>query len=594
MNEYRVITGRLIARTALHVGTGAGVAVTDDLLRRDMKGRYLLPGTAIGGALRAIATRLAPRLGSNVCRALRPDGDISETERDKPCGCPVCHLFGDVNPSEGNTEADGGRASRLFIAHAIANLLPTRTARIRDGVGIDRASRAAARAGSVKFDLEVLPKGTEFELRLELEDASEDDERLLAAALAEWQTGRAWIGGRVARGLGAFALEQVRLIRHALATSDDLLDFLQADKPWEASTDQATTVDESWLCSRLAEARTKLPGAVPSNEGIARSFFTAQFDLRFAGMLLTNDEQAAVRSGFDHAPLLAQMSPDGTPILPGASLRGVLRSQAERIARTLTIIKTDADGFLKKCPACNPVESRAKQPLANCDSLIRATGKDDTDEVTEGELCLACRLFGSTRRGSRFIVEDTEARSTARKPLDFIAIDRFTGGVKGNAKFDAFALWQPVFRVCCHLENPETWELGWLALVLRDLSDGLVTVGFGAAKGFGRARIEAWTADYGFISDDDFMGAAELAKTALQPTSGLYRVLHWEMQDNAHRQQLLSLAGEWVKAFGKKCEGFKRKDELRLKSDSYFTSNLHELYAKPDFTKEDYQWLRQP
>jgi len=599
MNEYRVITGKLVARTALHPGTGASVAVTDDLLRRDARGRYLLPGTAIGGALRAIATRLAPRLGGNIkiCRALLRDDDVPPAEREKPCGCPVCHLFGDINPSEGDSEAEGGRASRLFIAHATAALPPAHSARIRDGVGIDRASRVAARAGRVKFDLEVLPPGTAFDLRLELEDASADDERLLAAALAEWQAGRAWLGGRVARGLGAFSLEQVRLTRWALETSADLIAFLQADEPWQAASGNAVTVDEGWLCQRLNEACATLPGAIHHNEAVARSFFTAQFDLCFDGLFLVNDQQAAARSGFDHAPLLAQMAQDGQPILPGAGLRGVLRAQAERIVRTLATLANEGEDFLKKCPACNPVEARAKQPLANCDSLIRTKrrreNKDDSDEVDEPELCLACWLFGSTRRGSRFIVEDAAALATARKPLDFIAIDRFTGGVKGNAKFDAFALWQPVFRVRCHLDNPVAWELGWLALVLRDLHDGLLPVGFGGAKGFGRAHVEALTADYGFIADDDLADAAELAQTVEQPASGIYRVLHWGTQDAAQRTQLLALAENWVAAFREKCATFERADELKLRSDSYFRGNLPELYTKPDFTTEDYQWLQQ-
>jgi len=70
------------------------------------------------------------------------------------------------------------------------------------------------------------------------------------------------------------------------------------------------------------------------------------------------------------------------------------------------------------------------------------------------------------------------------KALDFLAIDRFTGGGRDTAKFDAVVLWKPKFRVRLFLENPEPWELGWLALVLRDLHDGLTTVGFGAAKRF--------------------------------------------------------------------------------------------------------------
>lgn len=51
-------SGNLVLRTALHVGTGDG-ATADDLLRHNARGRLLIPGTAIAGALRSIATGLA-------------------------------------------------------------------------------------------------------------------------------------------------------------------------------------------------------------------------------------------------------------------------------------------------------------------------------------------------------------------------------------------------------------------------------------------------------------------------------------------------------------------------------------------------------
>ena len=40
---------------------------------------------------------------------------------------------------------------------------------IRDGVGIDRTTGAAARREHIKFDLEVLPAETTFKLRIELD-----------------------------------------------------------------------------------------------------------------------------------------------------------------------------------------------------------------------------------------------------------------------------------------------------------------------------------------------------------------------------------------------------------------------------------------
>lgn len=576
--SYQAILGTLIARTALHIGTGIGEKITDDLCRRDAAGNYMVPGTSIGGALRTLATRLAPRLGATICKALQDEwvqDDVTE-----PCGCMVCHLFGDINPGEGEREETGGRASRLFVAHAPARLPHGQTPRIRDGVGVDRVSRTAARASLSKFSLEILPVGTTFDLRLELEDASAQDEWLLAAVLAEWQAERAWLGGRVARGLGALKLAHVRYVQHDVSSADGVMDFLQSDTPWHNAPEVA-----GWCATRLDAARQHLANDTAWPDGVARSFVTIQFDLTSTGPLLTHDTVAAVRSGFDHAPLLSVIDQSGRPILPGASLRGVLRSHAERIARTLVTLETTTTrDFYARCPACNPVESRPDEALANCDSLLRVAQFSDTQDVTEAQLCLACRLFGSTRRGSRLVVEDAE--SETRVPvhvLDFLAIDRFTGGGKAGAKFDAIVPWKPVFKVRLHLENPRQWELGWLALVLRDLDDHMLTFGFGRGKGFGRAGMTAFHAQIGCLTAPDWQ---ELLGQSMLPDTtpaGLYQCI------TRGTTAWHSMAQAWVHAFGEQCRDFRRQEKLSLKRDTYFDAHLATLY-----NKEAYQWLLKP
>lgn len=89
---YFALVGQLVSRTAVHVGSGRGGEVSDDLCRRDAAGNLVVPGTALAGALRSLATRLAPWvLGGGECKALRGDQDHDA------CGCPVCRLFGDIN-----------------------------------------------------------------------------------------------------------------------------------------------------------------------------------------------------------------------------------------------------------------------------------------------------------------------------------------------------------------------------------------------------------------------------------------------------------------------------------------------------------------
>ncbi len=592
-----IITGDLKTRTALHLGGGSATTKFDALLRRTAGGRIFIPGSALAGSLRALATRLAPRLGSKVCKALEADPDPNNI-----CGCLTCRLFGELYPQAADEESEGGRASRLWVSDA--HLKTGGDTWIRDGVGINRTTGAAARAGSVKFDLEVLPAGVVFGLRLALEEASVEEERLLAAVLAEWRAGRGTVGGRVSRGLGALALveESLTFEERRLDEPEVLMRFLRGAE--EAGLTPANEGQTGWLAARLAETQIE---AAPDNPHVARGWVELVLTLRATGPLIVNDPTRAQLAGFDHAPLVEE----GRPVLPGSSLKGVLRSQAEKIARTLaTEDAANGKDFLRRCPACSPVarprsdteETGTALPLESCDTLLEVPGDQP---VTEDQLCLACRLFGSPRLGSRLIMEDApllEGRDPDYKVQDFLAIDRFTGGGREGAKFDAATLWQPAFTVRIRLENPCSWELGWLALVLRDLAEGWLTVGFGAAKGFGRVVVPRWEARVGYLQPADLPVTVDVLAEALggvAASGSLYRVLGLEGQVAPPEQRShawrWSLIGRddgarwaeqvqaWVRAFHDEVAGFDARLEGRLPAlskDSYFGEKVEELYPR--------------
>lgn len=571
--KYCAITGKLTFNTALHIGTGRGDVGADSPLRRTVSGELFLPGTAIAGALRSLATRLAVKisLGSkNKCDALLP---AEKRPSKKICGCTACHLFGEVNPQPTNDEKKGGRASRLWVYDA--RLIKSPQPYIRDGVGIDRLTGTAARAAKVKFDTEVLPKSACFALHLELEDTNEHDQLLLAAALAEWQAGRAWLGGNISRGLGQATLSEVKCFHNELKTASDLLKFLSADEPINSAQE-----DKDWLSKTVDEARETQKSASPEIP-----FIEASFLLTFDGPFVTNDSTAAGAIGFDHVPLL-----DGVPgfkeklnpVLPGSGLRGALRSHAERIARTIATFnahKNSPDNrkkaFLEHCPACNPVEDRADQPLTRCDKLIEKSPASDTikENPDNKHLCLACRLFGSTLQGSRLRVADAPLVGEPQwKPIDFLAIDRFTGGGLDGAKFDAMTLWRPTFSVHLFLEEPKELELGWLALVLRDLADGLIPIGFGAAKGFGCATIDAIKIQGGFLKDDDW--GVSFKKQNVVETPGFYRTAAYTAADWPALEKTVK---SWIGKFHDELNDVERDQQTRPTRDSYF-GEVDQLY----------------
>lgn len=599
MND-RQITVQVETRTGLHVGSGYGDAVTDAFVRQDGEGRVVIPGTGLAGALRTLATRLAPRLDlpseRATCKALLPR---KEQEKNKPCECVVCQLFGDVNPIDFRDPKEQveikARAGRLWVYDAYP--LEGVSTWIRDGVGIERAAGVAHRQGCIKYDLEVLPPGTQFEVVLELEATHDPAERavqecLLAAVLAEWAAGRGVIGGRSSRGLGALQLrgEAPILFRSVdLSQAEGLWTYLSLDDPWTQAQE-----DPAWYQRRLNEVQAA-GGLAP--EGTIKSWVRLTAKAKATGPFLVNDPVSAADSSYDHAPLLAGGDRE-KPLLAGSSIKGVLRSQAERIARTLATHwaweaeKGDrgaqTDHFLRHCPACSPVMGDKDDPLTSCDTLLRGEQLDEpgpvlrsVDEAQDEHLCLACRLFGSTRRGGRLRVEDAPLLGKPDyKPQDFLAIDRFTGGGADQFKFDALVLWRPTFDVSIWLENPTPWELGWLLLVLRDVQDGWVTFGFGAAKGFGQLKAEQWQVEIGFLADTD--GAVlKLPPGVEVQQEDLYQVV--SIRPDLAMGWSETVEG-WVKAFGRQAKDFVRdsspqpKDLPALQRDSYFGTEAQKLY----------------
>lgn len=560
---YKVITATITTCTALHLGTGDNSDLTDAKIRRDSKGRPFIPGTSIAGVLRTLLTRLALGLQEEPCNALRRG-----VKGESFCKCIVCRLLGDINPKD--DEGSESNASRLLVFNApLLEEVPPSL--IRDGVGIERSTGAAARQGAVKFDLEVLPPGISFFLRMELRDNEElstKEEKLLAAGLAEWKAGRLYLGGRRSQGMGSFILHNLEFKKMAMETAEEVLEYLKNDRPWESSL-----VQRGWL-----EDHIKSIHFSKSKEREATScWFSLEGTLQGEGPLLCNDTSIATSSGLDHAPLLATWNDWGNPLLPGSSLRGVLRSHAESIARTMVTLKVNTKkDFLSQCPTCDPqlrdYEKERRLPLESCDSLLR---KNDVEEL-DPPLCLSCTLFGSSQNGSRLIVEDAtynkldEQDKPVFKLMDFLAIDRFTGGGADGFKFDALALWDPSFTIKIHLEDPRPWELGWLWLVLRDLSWGWLSVGFGRAKGFGQIRLMDWSASFGYLVPEDIPNALErvgtLKKSGVYSTITINESMDWE-----------TIAQGWVDEFYKKINSYKRTEELQLLEDTYF-DHLASIY----------------
>ena len=167
--------------------------------------------------------------------------------------------------------------------------------------------------------------------------------------------------------------------------------------------------------------------------------------------------------------------------VPGTSLRGPFRAQAERILRSLA----PADA-LAPATACDPFDME-EDSARSCSKRLDRTPAP----FPYAAACPACKLFGCTATASRIQFSDADIplrpglRSVYR---DMIGIDRFTGGVHSGANMRLHVLEGAEFTTTVAVRNFELWQLGLLAYVFQDFADGQVALGFGKSKGFGQVR----------------------------------------------------------------------------------------------------------
>ncbi len=177
---------------------------------------------------------------------------------------------------------------------------------------------------------------------------------------------------------------------------------------------------------------------------------------------------------------------DGEPTvyLPGSSLKGVLRAQAERILVT----------EIAEAAAEDPFDSGAKR-RGHANKL-----RDDGDTAGVYRCsCEADRLFGSTEIAGRFRIGDAFPprrngdaagfEAANRTEIRYgVAIHRAKQSVK-HGPFEQETVTSGRFAFKAVLENFELWMLSLVLQTLKDLDLGLVQIGHAKSRGFGSVRV---------------------------------------------------------------------------------------------------------
>jgi CRISPR/Cas system CSM-associated protein Csm3 (group 7 of RAMP superfamily) len=295
---------------------------------------------------------------------------------------------------------------------------------------IDR-KRGAAASGKL-FDGEALAAGAALIIRLVVD--GQDLLPELLHALTGWQP---HLGRGVTAGAGRTELLAVRTATLDLTRDEDLLLYLNGGGPD--------------LVDQLIEDR----GATETLNVTEREPIV---DLEF-------EVVDAIHVG---SPLGPQgnkrpvwKDAQGTPIIPGTSIKGVLRSRCEYILRSLGVDACE-DGSCGRCAPCELFGFSLNQPDAE----------------------------GRVGRRGRVAIADGVFRAPELQWRNHVAIDRVTGGARDQALFtdEVVVTGRVTIRVEPLNDEVPNWARGLVLAALADIDDGFVGVGGGTTRGQGSLR----------------------------------------------------------------------------------------------------------
>jgi len=460
------LCGTLVTQSPLHVG-GHGEEVDTDLpLARDGAGQLYVPGTSLAGSLRELAERL---FGESI-----------------------------INELWGFQDGEKGHASFVVVEDAeIANSDQV-LVEIRDHVGIDREFGSAAE--NIKYDRAILPRGTRLSLRLTVEVATQDQGKQALAMLATLQqaleAGEVRLGAAKTRGLGYVKLDGGQLTEQHFGSRQGILASLRQANGTVVSQADIDTAKQAHPAQRRPRLTLKIRW-----QPLGPLMVKAGFDGIAADML----------------PLVSGCDGQVSLVLPGSSVKGALRSQAERIVRT---VRGDTgpswlggDGKKKfldavKLPLINELFGSAKQTAAEPHLGLSALGVMD---------CFGQHRLTAAQWQAIQAADDDQQLQRALFAAGLqhwsqayhVAIDRWLGSAAESMLYTVLephrTAWEPL-RLEVNLQRlPGELQLPAIALlllVIRDLANDRLPLGFATHRGMGTVRVNGFTVEAQDVEGD--------------------------------------------------------------------------------------------
>jgi CRISPR/Cas system CSM-associated protein Csm3 (group 7 of RAMP superfamily) len=439
------VNGILVTQSPIYVGGMDGNPQVDLALATNGQGQYYIPGTSLVGAFRAWMEMSSNDKNDNKLKNLW--GFQEENGR-------------------------GGHASFVLIEDAP---IQGRVAEIRDGVGINRMWGTAAE--QVKYDRAILPKGTKIplDITLDIDSKSDDGKTLLAQLLKALEDGKIRLGAAKTRGLGKVKLENLSICEHNLGDRNGILKMLQG-KSDRLNLDDLLNTNSSFA---------------PSPQINIEIHWKPQNSL----MVKAEGDGIAV----DILPLVSQFDNHLTFVLPGSSIKGALRTQAERIVRTVCswqLEEEEKENFMEQLEV----------PLVENLFGVRAKSSNKGNKGIGSLYIDDCYANGEMQADDWGNIQSAKTNSDLRQALDnaklqtaqqafHVAVDRWTGGAADGFLYSNLELmgvtWQPI---CLQLNLNRLQELqlagiSLIILIIRDLANNRIPLGYGTNRGMGSIKV---------------------------------------------------------------------------------------------------------
>lgn len=166
-----------------------------------------------------------------------------------------------------------------------------------------------------------------------------------------------------------------------------------------------------------------------------------------------------------------------TVILPGSSLKGVLRSRYEKVCS------------LFGGKICNIFDHNSK--CNNKPKNWKKISYEEKEHYVLQNICPACQMFGSQIIASKIFIADAyPVGDCVIGERTGVGINRITGAAQKGALYDFEVVEDGSFQVEITLKNYELYQMALLMYVLKDLDEGYISIGSATTRGNGRMEVQ--------------------------------------------------------------------------------------------------------